>query len=258
MQPPANTSNSAGIAGADTPPTMTRAGFRRGAVLALPFCVSSVVYGLAFGLLATGVGLSTIEAVAMSALVFSGTAQVAVVQAWGGQPSLLVVFVTVLVANIRYVLVGAALRPWLAPLGTLRASLALLPLVDASFAMASRARADGDNDAGLLVGSAMISYTGWVVGTGLGTLAGQVIPNPRVWGLDFIIVAFCAASAALLVRTRGDIWPALAAIAAVVTCEYYAPGPWTVVAAGLAGAGVGAALYRAPAHSAQVDASNSA
>ncbi len=228
---------------------MTLGGVGRGATMALPFCASSIVYGLAFGLMAAGVGLSTVEAVAMSALIFSGSAQVAVVQTWGGQPSLLAVFVMVVVANVRYVLMGAALRSWLAPLGTLKASLALLPLVDGSFALASRARAGGDTDAGLLVGSAMISYSGWVFGTGFGTVAGQLIPNPKVWGLDFIIVAFCAASAALLVRSRSDVWPALAAIAAVAVCERFAPGPWTVVAAGLAGAVVAAALHQNPAQS---------
>jgi predicted branched-subunit amino acid permease len=226
---------------------MTPAGVRRGATLALPFCASSIVYGLAFGLMAAGVGLSTVEAVAMSALIFSGSAQVAVVQSWSGHPSLLAVFVMVVIANVRYVLMGAALRSWLAPLGTLKASLALLPLVDGSFALASRARAAGDNDAGLLVGSAMISYGGWVVGTGFGTVAGQLIPNPRAWGLDFIIVAFCAASAATLVRNRADVLPASAAVAAVCLCERFAPGPWTVVAAGLAGAIVAALLFREPA-----------
>lgn len=222
---------------------MTMAGVRRGAVLAFPICASSLVYGLAFGLLAAGVGLSTAEAVAMSALVFSGTAQVAVLQAWSGQLSMLAVFVTVLVANMRYVLMGAALRPWLAPLGPLKASLALMPMVDGSFALASRARADGDQDAGLLVGSGLISYGGWIAGTALGTFAGQIIPNPRALGLDFIIVAFCAASAALLVRRRSDIWPALAALMAVGACEQIAPGPWTVAVAGLVGAVTAAALY---------------
>ncbi len=225
---------------------MTPAGVRRGATMALPFCASSIVYGLAFGLMAAGVGLSTAEAVAMSALIFSGSAQVAVVQAWSGQPSLPAVFAMVVVANVRYVLMGAALRSWLAPLGPLKASLALLPLVDGSFALASRARAMGDNDAGLLVGSAIISYGGWIVGTGVGTMAGQLIPNPKAWGLDFIIVAFCAASAVTLVRNRTDIWPALAAILAVWLCELFAPGPWTVVAAGLAGAVVAAIFYREP------------
>ncbi len=223
--------------------TLTRAGLRRGALLALPFSASSVVYGVAFGLLATGTGLTKLEAVLMSALVFSGSAQVAVLQTWTQNVALLAVFITVLVANIRYVLMSAALRAWLAPLGPLRAMLVLLPLVDGSFAIAFRERARGDTDAGVLLGSSLISWSGWVAGTALGTVAGQLITNPKAIGLDFIIVAFCAASATLMLRTRADLWPAAAAVGAVVVTERFAPGPWTVAVAGLAAAIVGALRY---------------
>jgi predicted branched-subunit amino acid permease len=229
------------------PVTLTLQGVRRGALVALPFCASSVIYGLAFGLLAAGVGLSTAEAVAMSVLVFSGSAQVAVVQAWSNQTSLLLVFVTVFVANVRYVLMGAALRSSLAPLGFMKASLALLPLVDGSFALGFRARARGDYDAGVMVGSGFISYLGWVIGTGFGAAASRLIANPRALGLDFIIVAFCAASATALLRGRADFWPVLAAVAAVVVCEYFALGPITVIVGGLVGAVCAALLYVPPA-----------
>jgi 4-azaleucine resistance transporter AzlC len=210
--------------------------------MGLPFCASSVVYGVAFGLLAAGIGLSSVEAVAMSALVFSGSAQVAVIQAWHSNPSFLAVFVTVFIANVRYVLMSATLRDWLAPLGGLRASAALLPMVDGTFALSYVSRARGDYDAGILLGSSLISYSGWIAGTAVGTVAGQLITNPRAIGLDFIIVSFCVASATLMYRGRADILPGLAAIAAVVGCEMLAPGPWTVVAAGVAAALTGALL----------------
>jgi hypothetical protein len=35
-------------------------------------------------------------------------------------------------------------------------------------------------------------------------------------------------------------------VLAVILCEHFAPGPWTVVAAGLAGAIVAAVLHRPP------------
>ena len=225
---------------------VTRAGLLRGARLSLPFCASSIVYGLAFGLLAEGAGLSSLEAVIMSVLVFSGSAQVVVLQTWTDHPALLAIFITVLLANMRYVLMGAALRSWLAPLGGLWTTLLLLPLVDGSFALSLRERARGDHDAGVLLGSSLISYFGWVVGTATGTVTGQLIANPKAIGLDFIIVAFCAASAAMMLRERAELWPALAAIAAVIACERFAPGPWTVVVAGIAAAIVGAMRYRAP------------
>jgi predicted branched-subunit amino acid permease len=226
--------------------TFTAAGLRRGAHLSLPFCVSSIVYGVAFGLLATGVGVSKLAAVLMSATVFSGSAQIAVLQSWTEHPALLTVFVTVLVANVRYVLMGAALRAWLAPLGLVKTTLILLPLVDGSFALAFRERERGDHDAGVLLGSSLVSFTGWVVGTAIGVSAGQWIADPRAIGLDFIIVGFCAASAAMMLRARADVWPALAAALAVISCERWAPGPWTIVVAALAAAVVGAVRYRAP------------
>ena len=235
-----------------TPPTssaaatFTAAGLVRGLRMSLPFFGSSVVYGVAFGLLAAGLGLSTLEAAAMSALVFSGSAQIAVLQAWTTGPTLLAVFITVIVANIRYILMGAALRPWLAPLGTLKAWLALLPLVDGTFALVQSARARGDHDAGLMIGTGLVALIGWTAGTAFGTLAGQLIANPRAIGLDFIIVAFCAASATVLFRGRSDLWPALTAVAAVVLCETFAPGPWTVAVAGIAAAIAAAILYEAP------------
>ncbi len=227
--------------------SMTKSGLWRGVRLSLPFCASSIIYGIAFGLLATGVGLSKLEAVLMSVLVFSGSAQVVVLQAWASHPALLPVFVTVLVANLRYLLMGAALRSWLAPFGTLRTTVLLLPLVDGSFAVSARERARGDHDAGILLGSSLVSYAGWIVGTAVGTTAGNLIANPRAIGLDFIIVAFCAASAAALLRRRADIWPAASAVAAVLACERWLPGPWTVIAAALAAAAVGALRYAPPA-----------
>jgi len=63
----------------DNPP-FTWAGFRQGASLSLAFGASSFVYGIAFGVLASEAGLGMVEAAIMSATVFSGTAQMAVLQ----------------------------------------------------------------------------------------------------------------------------------------------------------------------------------
>lgn len=214
-----------------------------------PFFASSVLYGMAFGLLAHDMGVTAVEAVVMSLLVFSGSAQIAVLQAWASGPSALAVFVSVMVANLRYVLMGATLRSWLAPLGGAKASLALLPLVDSSYAIALRARRNGDNDAGILIASGFASYAGWAAGTALGAGAGQLFANPKAIALDFVIVAFCGASAAMMAQGLKDHLPVLVAAAAVVLCERLAPGPWTIVVASLAAALTAALRYQQPAPS---------
>ena len=91
----------------------TRDGVRRGFVAAQPLAIGVLVYGLTFGLLAFGSGLSITDAVLMSATVYSGSAQTAAVGALATGAGLLATVSTVLLLNARYLLYGATLRPWL-------------------------------------------------------------------------------------------------------------------------------------------------
>jgi predicted branched-subunit amino acid permease len=226
------------------PASLTLAGTREGMAIALPFGASSVLYGIGFGVLAAQVGLSVLEAVAMSATVFSGTAQIAILQAWSASQALLALFATVMVVNSRYILMSAALRPWLGQVPRWRAVASLLILVDGTFAIGMRERARGNTDAGVLFGASLVSYLGWVIGTALGYWVGALLPDPRVLALDFLVIAFCASAAALMCKPGIDPWPPLGAVAAAAAVQYVAPGAWAVVAAGVTGALIGALRYR--------------
>jgi predicted branched-subunit amino acid permease len=230
-----------------TPGILTVRGIKRGLGQGLPLLGSGFVYGIAFGTLSASVGLSLFESVLMSVLVFSGTAQIAVVQVWQSQPGALAAAVIVLVANIRYLLMSASLRPWLGTLPAWKAALPLVFMVDSAYATGMRARAAGDNDAGMLVGPGIASFTGWVTATAVGYLSGRMIADPKVFGLDFVVVAFCVSAAVMMTRTSRDVWPVVAAAVAVVICERVWPGPWAIVAAGITAVIVGAIRYRAPA-----------
>ena len=230
-----------------TSATFTAAGVRRGMALAIPFGGSSLIYGLGFGVLASQMGLSVAEAVVMGALVFSGTAQFAVVQAWGTGPALVAVFATVLVANARYFLMSAALRPWLGSLGRVNAVTALVILVDGAFAIGMRERAAGERDAGVLLGAALPSYIAWPFASGLGFTIGRFAANPKIFALDFILIAFCASAAALMWNGGKSLLPALAAIAAAAITDAVVPGAWAIVAAGIAGFAMGVLCHRSPA-----------
>jgi predicted branched-subunit amino acid permease len=230
----------------DSSASLTLAGTWQGILIGLPFGASSILYGVGFGVLAAQVGLTVLEGVAMSATVFSGTAQIAILQAWSASQALLALFATVMVVNSRYILMSAALRPWLATVPRWRVIPALLILVDGTFAIAMRERARGVTDAGVLLGSSLISYLGWVAGTALGYWVGALLPDPRVIALDFLVIAFCASAAALMWKPGIDPWPPLAAAVAASVVQFLLPGAWAVVAAGVTGALVAAFRYRAP------------
>ncbi len=218
------------------------AGFRRG----LPLLASGFVYGLAFGTLAASMGLSMFEATLMSALVFSGSAQIAVMQIWPSQPGLLPAALIVLVANVRYVLMSASLRPWLADVSHWRVYPLLAVLVDSAYALGLRSRAEGNEDAGVIMGSGLASFVGWVTATAVGFVSGRLFADPRAIGLDFVVIAFCLAAATDMARMLPgwrNIVPAIAAGCVIVAIEHVYPGPWTLVAACLTAAVKAAILF---------------
>ena len=228
----------------NTPP-FTWAGFRQGATLSIAFGASSFVYGIAFGVLASEAGLSAAESAIMSATVFSGTAQIAVLQMWQTTVALLPIFFTVLMMNTRYILMGAALRPWLGTLPTGKAALSLFFLVDGSFVLAMREKAKGNDDGAVLLGSGVVSYAAWVVATVAGYAVGRKLGDPRLYGLDTILVLFCASSVAFMWRGRAQLAPAAGAAAAAILVDRIGGGAWAIAVAGVVGALIGAAMHDA-------------
>lgn len=231
-------------------PSITASGIALGLRQGAPLAVSGFIYGLAFGSLAATMGLSLLEATLMSVLVFSGTAQIAVVQIWPSHPGLIPAALIVLIANVRYTLMSASLRPWLAKVPAWRVYAMLAFMVDAAYALGLRLRAEGNQDAGVIMGAGIASFAGWIVATALGFVSGQLLANPRAIGLDFVIVAFCVAAATVMARMikspRGLLPPVLASLV-IVIIDLWLPGPWTVVAGALTAA-IAAALLFEPAH----------
>jgi predicted branched-subunit amino acid permease len=207
-------------------------GFSAGSVLALPVGA----YGVAFGVLAAQASLAIAEAIAMSVFIYSGSAQLAVVNALTtGSAGLGAVVATVLLLNARYLLFGAALRPWLGAAPALPTYLGLFFMGDGNWMLTMKAHDEGEQDGGYLIGSGIAMVAPWVGGTVVGFYAGALIPNPATLGLDFLLVAFAAAMAAGMVKARGDLAPVALAAVVSIGAATVTTGGWPVVAAGLAG-----------------------
>jgi 4-azaleucine resistance transporter AzlC len=220
--------------------TFTRQGVRHGFIVAQPMAASVALYGAVFGVLAGEGGLSSLQALLMSALVYSGSAQLASLQIGITTSLLAPLLLAVVLLNARYLLYGAALRPWLAGTSPLQAYSTLFFIGDGSWALSMKEYANGNRDAGFVFGSSVAMYLPWTLGTATGHLLASWIPDPRALGLDFMLVAFAAAIGVGAWRGKGDVWPALAAALAAVLVYRLLPSGWHIVAAGLAGAAVGA------------------
>lgn len=92
--------------------TFTFAGVREGFITGFPVAVGVAGYGVVFGVIADQAGLSVAEAALMSATVLAGAAQLIGVELWADSVPMATVVATVGIVNLRYLLMGAALRPW--------------------------------------------------------------------------------------------------------------------------------------------------
>ena len=220
--------------------TFTRAGLMRGLLRTQGLSIGIFVYGLAFGLIAEQAKLSTMQAVMMSAIVYSGTAQLAAIGVLAAGASTLLatawaLIATIFIINARYILFSATMRPWLEPLPPHKAYGTLYFLGDGSWLLAMKAYEDGERDAGFVFGSGIGSFAPWLIGTWLGSIAVGFAPQPRMLGLDFFLVAFAAAMMVGMVKGRGDLVViGVAAVIAPIAAHFGGFGT-AVVLAGLAG-----------------------
>ncbi|SEL58499.1 AzlC family ABC transporter permease [Halomonas daqiaonensis] len=212
-------------------------GFRRMA----PISLFVIVFGLAFGVAALQQGLSELETLLMSGLVFAGAAQFATLDLWGDTIPLLPLVAITLAINARHLLMGAAFYPHLRDLPSGRRYASLLLLSDANWAMAMTGGTTASR-LGILVGGGLALWTSWMIGTGLGVVFGSGINEPERFGLDAIMGCFLLA---MVIGDKRDLsvllpWGA-AALAALAAMAWLPPHAHVIVGA-LAGGLVGLLL----------------
>lgn len=194
-----------------------------------------IAFGIVFGVLAGGAGISVFGAAMMSVFVFAGTAQLLALHAWGAPDMLVAVVVSVVAMNARYVLFGAAIQPWMRGVSPWIAYPSLFLLVDPNWAAAMRERDAGRSDVAVFVGMGLAFMVGWVAGTIAGTGFGQLLGDPRRLGLDFFLPAFFLSLACGFWKGRADILPFAIGAAVAMVFERFVGGSWHVLAGGLAG-----------------------
>lgn len=213
----------------------TRGGVRRGMQAAIPMGISVAIYGVVFGLLARQVGLSFLENLLMNVFVFAGAAQTAALDGWSYPLPILSIVVTTLLINLRLILLGAAIRPWLGDLSPRAAYPMMHVLFDEGWAIAMQARRKGEQDIGYFLGTNLFVGVCWLPSVLVGHLAGGGVGDPAAVGLDFAFTTVFAATLFSGYRSRFDLLPWGAAGTAALVASWLLPGTWYVLAGGVAG-----------------------
>jgi 4-azaleucine resistance transporter AzlC len=216
--------------------------FRDGTRAGLPFAAASGVLALSFGVVAVDLGFPALATVAMSAIVFAGSAQFAALGIAAAGGGLGAAVLAAALMNSRFVPMGFALASSLHG-SRLRRALEGQVVVDSSWAMA--ARGDGRFDREYLFGHTAVQYAAWV----LGTTIGVVVPHldARALGLDAVFPAFFLALLAGELRDRRRVVVAgTGALLALSLVPFAPPGVPVLVAAGAALLGLRAGPGRRP------------
>lgn len=230
------------VTGADA--TLTWSGMKLGVQRLVPLTLVVVPFGFAFGAAAIERGLTVAEALVMSAVVFAGASQFAVLELWSHPLPILSIAVTVFAVNARMVLMGAALSPWVNQVPLPQRALSLSVMTDINFADTHRAFREGANDVGILLGGGLFLWLIWLLGTAGGAAAGTGLGNLERFGLDLVMASFFAALVTGEVRQGSRLLPIVVAACTAVLAMQVVDAGWSVVLAGIAG-GLTGAVQRA-------------
>ena len=154
--------------------------FLRGIGDQLPLQLGVVPFGLVFGVLGIASGLSPLQTILMSSIVFGGASQVVFAQLWATGASPLIVGSSVAVINLRHMLYSAAVAKYLRPLSLRWRIILGYLLTDEAFAISIKRFETTDRPELAhyhLLGSGLTLWVCWQIATVIGVMAGATIPD---------------------------------------------------------------------------------
>jgi len=185
---------------------------RDGAMASASLLFGMIPWGVVVGVAMVSAGLSEPQAVAMSLLVFAGSAQIAVLPLLIIKAPLWVMYATVFVVNLRYVVYSAVLAPHFRALSRPWRVLLSYITVDGVFALFAGRFQPEDGEPykhWFFLGGSLLMWAGWQVSSWIGIFAGAMIPAE--WSLEFASTLGLIALLIPLLHDRAVTWGAIAA-----------------------------------------------
>lgn len=198
---------------------------------ALGIGIASGAYAFSFGAISTTAGLSLLQTVALSILMFTGASQFAMVGVIGAGGSVWAGAATAALLGTRNALYGVRLSSLLGVHGLRRVAGAHF-VIDETTAMAiARDTIPESRFAFWATGIAL--FVLWNLGTLIGALATHALPDPKVLGFDAAPPAAFLALLAPRLRAREPMAIALLAGVVALVCLPFVPAgiPLLIVAA---------------------------
>lgn len=216
--------------------TSGSAEFMRGLRAAVPIMIAVLPFGLLFGALAVGNGLSAFEAVLMSATVFGGASQMVGIELFGQKIAPWLIVLSIFAVNFRHVLYSAGFGRRVGHWPVLEKAVGFFLLTDPQYALAERELEEGRR-VGFMwyIGIGLPMWLAWVAETWIGALSGSLISDPHALGLDFLLPIYFLGL--VMGFRKRPLWLPVVATSAVasVLAYHFVGSPWHVSVGAVAG-----------------------
>ncbi len=197
--------------------------------------IATSAYGISFGALAVASGLDIWQTCVLSLLMFTGGSQFAFIGVFGagGLAALPAAVASAALLGVRNMAYGIRMSPLIGR-GLLRRTAAAQLTIDESTAVALAQPELALKRLGFWVTGVSV-FIGWNATTLLGALLGDIVGDPKAYGLDAAAAAaFLALLWPRLVQRQAIVVGIAAAVVATVFTPVVMPGMPVLIAAGVA------------------------
>jgi 4-azaleucine resistance transporter AzlC len=216
--------------------------FRSGFLAVIPLWFGAAPFGMIYAVSALAAGLSPIQTLVMSLIVFAGAAQFTATGLFAAGATPLTLIITTLIVNARHVLMGASMAPYLRDTPAWMRGLIAFQLTDETYAIGMQRFLNGSGSPAYQIGANFSMYVIWQSSTIIGMLIGTQIPDPAAYGLDLIFPLTFIGLLVPILKTRIDGGVALAAGVLALGGALFIPGRWYILLAGMIASGLGMLL----------------
>jgi 4-azaleucine resistance transporter AzlC len=178
----------------------------------LPLLIGVFPFGLIYGALALGSGLTPLQAQMMSSIVFAGSSQFIAVQLFHESAPGLVIVLTIAVVNLRHMLYSASLAPYVSSLPMRWKVLLSYLLTDEAYAptvIQYENQGVTPSSHWFYLAAGLALWSTWQVSTALGIFLGSSIPAS--WPLAFALPLTFIAMVVPVLKARPAIAAAVSA-----------------------------------------------
>lgn len=210
-----------------------------GVLRATPIVLGYIPVGFAFGVLSQKAGISLVNSLFMSLLVYAGSAQLIAAGLFAAGAPAFSIIATTFIVNLRHMLMAAALSPYLKKWRRKELAAFSYQLTDETFAVHSAQFVKEVPGKAEVYATNITAQMSWVVGTWLGVAAGQLITDVKPLALDYALPAMFVAL--LILQLKDRIQLVVAILTGLLAVEMYRLGidQWYVITATVVGATIG-------------------